>query len=160
METFIENKIYRSITTNEQMIWYLNAQNLVSTWNNFIIFAKTGKEQLMKMRDSGIFAKDVKLIFDLGEEVLEFNGLIPEPLEFYTKFVDGLKKQRYNIASNVEVVEFANEYLRFNFRHGIFMGDTLSFVGDNQCVMRKKDDKFYIESAHIMVLLFNTSHAY
>jgi len=33
----------------------LNAQNLVDTWNNIIIQAKTGDEQLKLMRESGIF---------------------------------------------------------------------------------------------------------
>jgi len=37
---------------------YLNAQNLVDTWNNIIIQAKTGDEQLKLMRESGIFADE------------------------------------------------------------------------------------------------------
>ncbi len=160
METFIENKKVKAISTTEQMMWYLNAQNLVNTWNNFIIFAKTGEEQLVNMKDSGVFADDIDLIFDLGEHVLKFKGLLPDALEFYTQFVDGLKKQRYNIASNLEIVEFGKDYLRFNFRHGIFMGETLSFAGNNQCVMRKDGQRYYLSSAHIKALVFNTQHAY
>lgn len=50
---------FSPIQNTEQAILYLNAQNLVDTWNNIIIQAKTGDEQLKLMRESGVFADDV-----------------------------------------------------------------------------------------------------
>jgi len=97
----------------------LNAQNLVDTWNNIIIQAKTGDEQLKLMRESGIFADDVKLTFEFDDRQIVMNGHSPEAHQFYNGFVNGLK-QRYNIASNVEAVEFGKDSLRFNFKHWIF----------------------------------------
>ena len=151
---------YRSITNQEQMIWYLNALQLVSKWNNIIINASTGTEQLEIMANSGVFANDIKLTFDFGGELITTIGLREEPLEFYSSFVDPLKKNRFNIAANVDVVEFGEDYLRFNFKHSIFMNEALSIVGENQCIMKREDDQYFISSAYIKVILNNTEHAY
>jgi len=151
---------YQSITNQDQMIWYLNAQHVVAKWNNIIINATTGKEQLEIMDKSGVFASDVKLTFDFGGEPITTTGLKEEPLEFYTSFINPLKKRRFNIASNVDVVEFGENYLRFNFKHSIFMNEALSIVGENQCILISKDNKFFISSAYIKVILNNTEHAY
>ena len=151
---------YRSITNQEQMIWYLNALQLVGKWNNIIITASTGEEQLEIMDNSGVFAKDVKLTFDFGGEPISTIGLQEEPKEFYSSFIDPLKKNRFNIAANVDVVEFGEEYLRFNFKHSIFMNEALSIVGENQCIMLRENDNYFISSAYIKVILNNTAHAY
>ncbi|MDJ0592039.1 MAG: hypothetical protein QNJ72_18960 [Pleurocapsa sp. MO_226.B13] len=45
----------------DEALMYVNAQNLVDTWNNIIIQAKTGDEQLKLMGESVIFADDVKI---------------------------------------------------------------------------------------------------
>lgn len=102
---------YAAITTPDQALLYMNAQNLVDAWNNIIIQAKTGDEQLKLMRESGVFADDVKLTFNFEEQKLVLNGLdAPETHEFYNGFVNSLKKNRYNIASNVEAVELLLEF--------------------------------------------------
>lgn len=161
IEEPITNTSYVSITNSEQMIWFTNAQHLVNKWNNIIIHAKTGAEQLETMNTSGIFAQDVKLTFDFGNgQTVRTTGLTEEPLPFYSQFVDPLKKERFNIAANVDVVEFGEDYMRFNFKHSIFMGETLSLVGENQIIMRRKDDKFFITAAYIKVILNNTQHGY
>ena len=151
---------YQSITSTAQILWFLNAQQLVNKWNNIIIHAKGGEEQLGIMRASGIFADDVKLIFDFGGELMKTTGLSQEPLEFYNSFINPLKKSRFNIAANVDVVEFGEDYLIFNFKHTIFMDEILSIVGENQCVMRREGNRFFIEAAYIKVILNNTEHAY
>ncbi len=156
----ITNNSYQSINSVEEMIWYQNAQNLVSTWNNIIIHSKTGEEQLKVMRESGIFDEDVKLNFDFGEQKLSFNNLEEEPLAFYNSFVNPLKKNRYNICSNVQVVEFGDDFLRFNFKHWIFFNEKLSVVGENQCIMRKNNSGYYISEAYIKVIHYDAAHAY
>lgn len=151
--SFIENA--------EQALLYLNAQNLVDRWNNIIIKAKTGDEQLKMMRESGVFADNVKLTFDFGEKKYEFNNLYgPETRDFYNSFVNSFKKKRYNLASNVEVVDFSEDSLRFNFKHWIFFNDTLSVVGDNQAVMKRENDRYFITAADIHVIYSDTAHAY
>jgi len=151
---------YLSITNQEQMLWYLNAQHLVAKWNNIAIRATTGKEQLEILDNSRVFTKDVKLTFDFGGEPMSTTGLKEEPLEFYASFLDPLKKQRFNIACNVDVVEFGKNHLRFNFKHTIFMSEALSIVGENQCIMIKEGDSYVVSSAYIKVILNNSEHAY
>jgi len=163
-ETFLKPKqttTYQSISSDEQMLWYVNAQNLINTWNNIIIDAKTGKEQLQKMDKSNVFAKDVKLTFNFNGELMNFTGLTDEPLPFYTGFVDPLKKKRTNIASNFEVVEFGENHLLLNFKHFIFFNETLSLVGQNQIkVERDTQGKYLISKAYIDVRLANVEHGY
>jgi hypothetical protein len=107
-----------SIQNTDQLLLYANAQNLVDHWNNLVIRAKTGKEQLQMMRESGIFADDVKVTFDFGDQKYEFTGLAsPEADKFWGSFADGLKKYRYNLASNVEAVEFGKDSLLSLFNH-------------------------------------------
>ncbi len=148
-----------AMTTPEHVLLYANAQNLVSRWNNLIIQAKTGEEQLALMRQSGIFAKDIAFTFDFGKDKLEYHSLT-EPVDFFNSFVNPLKKPRYNIASNVEALEFGQHSLRFRFKHWIFFGDTMSVVGDNECVMRISDGRAYLTSAYIRVIHYQVEHAY
>lgn len=147
------------IANAEQALLYLNAQNLVSRWNNNIIHAKTGTEQLATMRASGVFADDVHVVFDFGEQKYELNNLT-EPEDFYNSFVNPAKKKRYNIASNVDVLEYGANTLRFRFKHWIFFDETLSLVGDNECTMVREGDRCYIASAYIRAIYANTQHAY
>lgn len=152
---------YAAITTPDQVLLYMNAQNLVDAWNNIIIQAKTGDEQLKLMRESGVFADDVKLTFNFEEQKLVLNGLdAPETHEFYNGFVNSLKKNRYNIASNVEAVEFGKDSLRFNFKHWIYFNDRLSLVGENQAVIERNGSNYQIESADVRVIYFDVAHAY
>lgn len=152
---------FSAIKNADEALMYLNAQNLVDTWNNIIIQAKTGDEQLKLMKESGVFADDVKLTFDYGDQKFEFNGLdTPEAHEFYNAFVNTLKKSRYNIASNVEAVEFKPDSLRFNFKHWIFFNDRLSVVGENQAVMKREGERYQIKSAYLRVVYFDVAHAY
>ena len=150
-----------AIATPEQAIMYLNAQNLVNTWNNIIIQAKTGEEQLQIMRQSGVFADDLKLTFDYGEQKKVLNGLnSPEAKEFYNGFVNTLKKNRYNIASNVEAVEFGKDSLRFNFKHWIFFDDKVSFVGEDQAVIKRLDGNYKITSAIVRAIYVDVANGY
>jgi hypothetical protein len=152
---------YSAIQTPDQALMYLNAQNLVDTWNNIIIQAKTGDEQLKLMRESGVFADDVKLTFDFGDQKILINGFdSPESHQFYNGFVNTLKKNRYNIASNVEAVKFEKDSLRFNFKHWIFFNERLSVVGENQAVMKRENGQYRIASAVIRVVYFDVANGY
>lgn len=151
----------QGITTPEQALMYLNAQNLVNTWNNIIIQAKTGDEQLKLMRQSGVFADDVELTFDFSEPKIVINGLdSPEAKEFYNGFVNKLKKNRYNIATNVEAVEFGKDSLRFNFKHWIFFNDKVSVVGEDQAVLKRIGDRYQLTSAIVRPIYFDVANGY
>ncbi len=156
----ITHKTITAINTPEQMLWYVNAQNLLNTWNNIIIDAKTGKEQLKVMNESGVFAKDVKLTFNFFGQESNYTGLEEEPLDFYSGFVDPLKKKRTNIASNFEVVAFESDALILNFKHFIFFDETLSLVGQNQVVVKRNETGYYVAKAYIDVRLANLEHGY
>jgi hypothetical protein len=150
-----------AIATSKQALMYLNAQNLVNTWNNIIIQAKTGDEQLQLMRQSGVFADDVELTFDFNEPKIVINGLdSPEAKEFYNGFVNKLKKNRYNIATNVEAVEFGKDSLRFNFKHWIFFNDKVSVVGEDQAVIQQIGDRYQITSAIVRPIYFDVANGY
>ena len=150
-----------AIATPEQGLMYLNAQNLVNTWNNIIIQAKTGDEQLELMSKSGVFADDVELTFDFGEPKIVINGLdSPEAKEFYNGFVNKLKKNRYNIATNVEAVEFGKDSLRFNYKHWIFFNDKASVVGEDQGVIERIGDRYQITSAVVRPIYFDVANGY
>jgi hypothetical protein len=150
-----------SIQNTDQLLLYANAQNLVDHWNNLVIRAKTGKEQLQMMRESGIFADDVKITFDFGDQKYEFTGLAsPEADKFWGSFTDGLKKYRYNLASNVEAVEFGKDSLLFNFKHWIFFNDKPAVIGDNQVHLKREKGRSFIDSAYLRVVRFDTTGAY
>jgi hypothetical protein len=150
-----------AIATQKQALIYLNAQNLVNTWNNIIIQAKTGDEQLKLMRQSGVFADDVELTFDFNQPKIVINGLnSPEAKEFYNGFVNKLKKNRYNIATNVEAVEFGKDSLRFNFKHWIFFNDKVSLVGEDQAVIKQIGDRYQITSAIVRPIYFDVANGY
>jgi hypothetical protein len=150
-----------SIQNTDQLLLYANAQNLVDHWNNLVIRAKTGKEQLQMMRESGIFADDVKITFDLGDQKYEFAGLSsPEADQFWGGFVDGLKKYRYNLASNVEVVEFEKDSLLFNFKHWIFFDGNPAVIGDNQVHLKRENGRSFIDSAYLRIIRFDKTGAY
>jgi hypothetical protein len=152
---------YSAINTPEQALMYWNSQNLVNTWNNIIIQAKTGDEQIQLMRQSGVFADDVQLTFDFGNQKIVLNGLdSPESHEFYNGFVNSLKKNRYNIASNVEAVKFEQDSLRFNFKHFLFFNDHLSVVGENQAITKRIGDRYQIASAIVRVIYFDVANGY
>jgi hypothetical protein len=148
-----------AIATLEQALLFANAQMLVNRWNNIVILADTGEKQLEMMKASGVFAEDLQLVFDFGDQKMSFSSL-DEPKEFYNSFVNGLKKKRYNLASNVEPIEFADSELKFRFKHWMFFGDKLSLVGDNECVMRMQDGSCFITSALIRAIHFDAQHAY
>ena len=151
----------QAITTPDQTLMYLNAQNLVNTWNNIIIQAKTGDEQLQLMRQSGVFADDVELTFDFNEPKIVINGLdSPEAKEFYNGFVNKLEKNRYNIATNVEAVEFGKDSLRFNFKHWIFFNDKVSVVGEDQAVLKRIGDRYQLTSAIVRPIYFDVANGY
>lgn len=154
-------KPFSQIKNADQALLYLNAQNLVDTWNNIIIQAKTGDEQLQLMRESGVFADDVRFNFQFDNQNIEFNRLdSPKAHEFYTAFVNGLKKNRYNIASNVEAVEFGKDALRFNFKHWIFFNNQLSVVGENQALMQQNGERYQIQSVEVRMIYFDVAHGY
>ena len=143
----------------DEVLLQANAQNLVNRWNNIIIETQTGTEQLAAMRASGIFADDIELVFDFGAEKRTYHDLT-SPEDFYNSFINPLKKPRYNLASNVEVLAFGEGSLRFRFKHWIFFGDKLSLVGDNECTMVKDSERYYLTRAYIRVIHFDTEHAY
>jgi hypothetical protein len=150
-----------SIQNTDQLLLYANAQNLVDHWNNLVIRAKTGKEQLQMMRESGIFADDVKITFDFGDQKYEFTGLAsPEADQFWGGFVDGLKKYRYNLASNVEAVQFSKDSLLFNFKHWIFFDGNPAVIGDNQVHLKRENGRSFIDSAYLRVIRFDTTGAH
>ena len=149
------------IETHEQMLLYVNAQNLAARWNNIIVAAKTGDQQLKWMRESGVFAENFQIKFRLPDRTeLTFNDLNEGPKEFYNGFVNPLKKRRVNAVTNVEVIEFLSDGLKFRFRYFIFMDETLSLTGDSECVMRKVNGRYRLVSAEIQVGLLNTKHAH
>jgi hypothetical protein len=155
------NNPHVSIQNADQLLLYANAQNLVDHWNNLVIRAKTGKEQLQMMRESGIFTDDVKVTFDFGDQKYEFTGLdSPEADKFWGSFADGLKKYRYNLASNVEAVEFGKDSLLFNFKHWIFFDDKPAVIGDNQAHLKRENGRSSIDSAYLRVVRFDTTGAY
>lgn len=47
------NNPHTSIQNTDQLLLYANAQNLVDHWNNLVIRAKTGEQQLQMTRDEG-----------------------------------------------------------------------------------------------------------
>ncbi len=152
---------WAQIETPEQAVVFANAQNLVARWNNIIIFTETGEEQLELMRESGVFADDVSLQFNLPDgSILGYSDLSEGPREFYNSFVNGLKKNRFNTATSVEVLEFLHNGLRFRFRHAIFMDDKFSLGGHNEVVMRFVDGRFVVTAATIHVRHFDIDHAY
>jgi hypothetical protein len=154
------NNSHVSIANTDQLLLYMNAQNLVDHWNNLVIRAKQGDEQLQMMRESGVFADDFKLTFDLGDKKYEFGLSDPEAVQFYNSFVNGLKKYRYNVASNVEAVEFGKDSLTFNFKHWIYFNDRLAVVGDNQAHMTQQNGKSSLDSAYLRLIHFDTAGAY
>lgn len=154
------NNPHLSIANTDQLLLYMNAQNLVDHWNNLVIRAKQGDEQLQMMRESGVFADNFKLTFDLGDKKYEFGLSDPEAVKFYNNFVNGLKKYRYNVASNVEAVEFGKDSLTFNFKHWIYFNDKLAVVGDNQARMIRKNGKSSLDSAYVRLIRFDTAGAY
>jgi hypothetical protein len=154
------NNPHVSIANTDQLLLYMNAQNLVDHWNNLVIRAKQGEEQLQMMRESGVFADDFKLTFDLGDKKYEFGLSDPEAVQFYNSFVNGLKKYRYNVASNVEAIEFGKDSLTFNFKHWIYFNDKLAVVGDNQAHMTRKNGKSSLDSAYLRLIRFDTAGAY
>lgn len=150
-----------SITTPEKALLFVNAQNLVNTWNNIITKAKTGDEQRQIMMESGVFADGVDLTFEFENQTLHLNGLdSPEAKTFYNSFVNTLKKNRYNVAHNVEALEFGEDSLRFNFKHDIFFDNQLSVVGEDQVVMEKVGDRYQIVSADINITYFDAANGY
>ena len=155
------NNPHTSIQNTDELLLYANAQNLVDHWNNLVIRAKTGDEQLQMMRESGVFADDVKLTFDLGDKKYELNGLSdPKAIQFYNSFVNGLKKYRYNVASNVEAVKFGKDSLLFNFKHLIYFNDALGVFSDNQVHMTTDKGRSLIDSAYLRLIRFDTTGAY
>lgn len=154
------NNPHTSIQNMDQLLLYANAQNLVDHWNNLVIRAKTGEEQLQMMRESGVFADDVKLTFDLGDQKYKFSLSDPEAIQFYNSFVNGLKKYRYNVASNVEAVEFGKDSLLFNFKHLIYFNDELGVFSDNQVHMTRDKERSFIDSAYLRLIRFDTAGAY
>lgn len=158
---YTTNNPHVSIQNTDQLLLYSNAQNLVDHWNNLVIRAKTGEEQLQLMRESGIFTDDVKITFDLGEQKYEFTGLdSPDADRFWGGFVNGLKKYRYNLASNVEAVKFGKDSLDFNFKHWIYFGGDLAVVGDNQAHITRQNGRSSIDSAYIRLVRLETKGAY
>ncbi len=151
-----------SIKTAEQALLYVNAQNVVNTWNNIVIRAKTGDEQMKLMKESGVFADDVKLRFNFGDgQNFEFTGFdSPEIHRFFNGFINQLKKERYNVASNVEAVEFEPDSIRFNFKNWVFFNERLSMVGEDQAVMKREDERYQIKSADVRFVYFDVGHAY
>lgn len=99
--------------------------------------------------------------FGLGDKKYQFEGLSsPEADQFWGSIVDGLKKYRYNLTSNVEAVEFGKDSLLFNFKHWIFLNNKIAIVGDNQVHMTREDGHSLIESAYLRLLRFDTAGAY
>ncbi|MGL5805840.1 MAG: hypothetical protein ACRC11_10420 [Xenococcaceae cyanobacterium] len=155
------NNPHTSIQNTDELLLYANAQNLVDHWNNLVIRAKTGDEQLQMMRESGVFADDVKLTFDLGDKKYKLNGLSdPQAIQFYNSLVNNLKKYRYNVASNVEAVEFGKDSLLFNFKHLIYFNDRLGVFSDNQVHMTTDKGRSFIDSAYLRLIRFDTTGAY
>ena len=74
--------------------------------------------------------------------------------------MNGLKKYRYNVASNVEAVEFDQDALIFNFKHWNYLNDKLAVVGYNQAHMIRKNGKLSLDSADLRLIRFDTADAY
>ncbi len=71
-----------------------------------------------------------------------------------------MNKKRYNVASNVEAVEFEKDSIRFNFKNWVFFNERLSMVGEDQAVMKREDERYQIKSADVRFVYFDVGHAY
>ena len=71
-----------------------------------------------------------------------------------------MKKYRYNVASNVEAVEFEKDSLLFNFKHLIYFNDELGVFSDNPVHMTRDKERSFIDSAYLRLIRFDTTGAY
>ncbi|MEM7592443.1 MAG: hypothetical protein AAF383_13135 [Cyanobacteria bacterium P01_A01_bin.83] len=153
-----DGKPWEQIETSQQAISFANAQNLAARWNNIIIYAKTGTEQLRLMQESGVFADDFSITFNFSDGSQQtFQGWDTDEMKsFYNTVVAGAQSQRINIANNIEVLEFLEDGLRARFKYIVFDGSTPAFGGENEVIVRNLNGRYQIQSAEIHLLMSNT----
>lgn len=148
---------WAQIETVEQAVTFANVQNLVARWNNIIIYAETGDEQLQMMQDSGVFAEDFTINFYLPDgTALSFEGLDNDDIRpFYNQIVNDAG-QRLNLAANVEVMEFTADGARARFKYLVFANGVPSFGGENELTVTEREGRLVVTSANIHLLLAPT----
>ncbi|MEJ6396147.1 hypothetical protein V8J82_23025 [Gymnodinialimonas sp. 2305UL16-5] len=149
------------IETPDQAVAFANVQNLVARWNTIITQTSTGEEQLQVMLESGVFAEDFTIAFNLPDGTrIALEGLDTDDARgFYNQTVNGLQKARANVASNVEVTAFGRDEIRARFRYVVFMGDRYSLGGINEITVEVRDGRYQIAGSEIFVERFDTDHA-
>ena len=149
------------IDTVDQAIAYANVQNLAGRWNTIITRAISGDDQLRIMRESGVFADDFTIIFNLPDGArLAYQGLNTQEIrDFYNPILNGLKKPRANMVSNVEILAFEEEQIRARFRYVAFFGERYSLGGVNEITVQQREGRYQITRSEIFVERFDTDHA-
>ncbi len=142
------------IETAEQAVTFANVQTLVARWNNVIVQAGTGAEQLDLMRESGVFADDFRITFNVGAgEPIVLEGLDTDAARaFYGQVVDGVGA-RLNLATNVEPLAFTEDGARARFKYLVFVDGAPSFGGTNEIEVGLRDGRPVIVASEIFLLV-------
>ena len=148
---------FAQIETLEQSITYANLQNLVARWNNTVILAKTGEEQLKLMQESKMFADDFTIAFNLPNGSRQtLTGLnTEEATAFYNQVVNGLG-QRVNLSSNIEVLKFSENGAIARFKYLVLVDGQNTFGGENIITIEKRNGKVVVTNSEIHLLIANT----
>lgn len=152
-----DGAVFAEIETADQAIIYANLQNLAARWNNIVILADTGSEQLDLMRESGVFADDFTITFNLptgGQQSL--TGLdTDEARAFYDQVVNGVG-QRLNVSSNIEVLEFTADGARARFKYLSIVDGENAWGGENVVTIGQRNGRTVVTSSEIFLLIANT----
>lgn len=145
---------FPTIKTVEEAVTFANMQTLVARWNNVIVQAETGVEQLDLMRESGVFADDFRITFNVGTgEPIVLEGLDTDAARaFYGQVVDGVGA-RLNLATNVEPLSFTEDGGRARFKYLVFVGGVPSFGGTNEIEVGVRDGRLVILASEIFLLV-------
>lgn len=130
------------VATADQAVTYANLQNLVARWNNVVVQAETGAEQLGLMLESGVFADDFRITFNTGAgEPIVLEGLDNDAARaFYGQVVDGVGS-RLNLATNVELLGFTEDGATARFKYLAYVDGAASWGGTNEVEMGMRDGR-------------------
>ncbi len=157
-----DGTLLAQIETPEQAVTFANVQNLAARWNMIIGASETGQDILNVMRDSGVFAEGTPFTFNLPDgNVIAFTGLDdPVAEQFYGQFMEGLKKARHNVTTNVEIVQFTEAGADARFRWLVFMDERYSLGGIVQASVEDVDGRYRFTELTLNIQRFDTGHAY
>ncbi|MBP2831018.1 hypothetical protein J8281_02360 [Aquimarina sp. U1-2] len=152
-------KPFAQIETSEQGIIYNNLLNLAARWNNIVIFAETGSEQLKMMRESGVFADNFTITFNLPNGTKKsLTGLDNEAARaFYDQVVNEVgKSNRMNLSSNIEVLQFTKNGAKARFKYLVLIDGKNAWGGENVITIGKQKGRFVVETSEIFLLITDT----